>query len=47
LPALAAMLRRLGPVNNARTPKGDPHRMAVCAKALDVLKATVAELSKS
>jgi hypothetical protein len=45
LPAPAAMLRRLGPVSNARTPKGDPHRMAVCAKALDILKAAVPELA--
>ncbi|MEI6150713.1 MAG: hypothetical protein WCS01_16575, partial [bacterium] len=47
LPALAAMLPRLGSGVSPWEPGINPQRVAVCEKASAVLKATVAELSKS
>jgi hypothetical protein len=47
LPALAAMLPRLGSGVSPWEPGINPQRVAVCEKASAVLKATVAELSKA
>jgi len=43
LPALDAMLRRLGPGVNGWEPRVNPNRVAVCRKARAILKATLAE----
>jgi alpha-glucosidase len=45
LPALAAMLPRLGHAVNDGEPNVNPQRVAVCEKALDVLKAALPELA--